>query len=153
MESPVVYLSVSSHQGSDSDSSLDNCDEDETPESRDYVDSMHGVNVNVKKPKGFGRWTIIVSSLVLLLLAAVAVGMMLLLNQETPSGVECHLQSTIYTSRTTVCSILYCTVLHLYILTLLIVMFADINFYVSKYHTTVVTTELSAYLYCTFQLS
>ena len=25
-------------------------------------------------------------------------------------------------------------------------MFADINFYVSKYHTTVVTTELSAYL-------
>ena len=80
MESPVVHLSVSSHQGSDSDSSLDNCDEDETPESRDYADSMHGVNVNVKKPKGFGRRTIIVSSLVLLLLAAVAVGMMLLLN-------------------------------------------------------------------------
>ena len=32
-------------------------------------------------------------------------------------------------------------------------MFADINFYVSKYHTTVVTTELSAHLDCTFQLS
>ena len=31
--------------------------------------------------------------------------------------------------------------------------FANINFYVSKYHTPVVTTELSAYLDCTFQLS
>ena len=77
MASPVVYLSVSNHQGCDSNSLFDDCDEDETPESRDYANAMR--DVNVKKPKGFGRRTIIVTSLVLLLLVAVAVGISLLI--------------------------------------------------------------------------
>ena len=69
-------------------------------------------------------------------------------NQETPLLAECHLQSTIDTSYTTINPFVYhyaaSNTVGSQCLPIII------SIYVSKYHSTVVTTELSAYLDCTF---